>query len=63
MKQMLLNESENAKANAFMAAHYKKHKKTAAIILTATATGIASHIEVECPHCRKKEDISDYDSW
>jgi hypothetical protein len=63
MQPPLLNEKENAKASAFMKKHYTMHKRTAAVILTATATGIASHIEIECPHCHKKEDISDYESW
>lgn len=60
---MLLNDVENKKANDFMMAHYEKHKKTAEVILTATATGIGFGIKVQCPYCRKSEDISDYDSW
>lgn len=59
----LLNEIENAKAAAFASKHYRKHKKTASVILTAVATGLGYNVKVECPHCRKSEDISDYASW
>lgn len=59
----LLNEKENTAADAFMWKHYAKHKKTAEVMLTATATGIATHIKITCPYCRKSEDLSDYGCW
>lgn len=63
MTTRLLNDKENAAADAFAMQHYKKHEKTASIILTATATGLGYSIKVECPYCRKQKDITDHDSW
>lgn len=59
----LLNEKENLAASMFAHEHYKKHRKTAALTLTAEQTGLGYSIKVQCPHCRKTKDISDYESW
>lgn len=60
---MLLNETENKRADDFAMDHYRRHKKTAKAVVTATATGLGYSVEVTCPHCGKTENITDSSSW
>ncbi len=60
---MLLSDKENKAADEFAMEHYEIHKKTARVVLTAKQTGLGYSITVQCPHCRKKRDITDTSDW
>jgi hypothetical protein len=58
-----LNEVEQKRYEEFQNKHYSKHKFHGGVPVTITPTGIGDHIEVQCPKCNKKEDISNYEAW
>lgn len=60
---ILLNESENKAAEKFAWAHYKKHRKTAEVIVHAKQTGLGYAVTVKCQHCKKELDITDSSNW
>ena len=59
---LALDTVEQERYEAFYAEHYKKHK-CGCCPVTLTPTGIGVHVEVNCPKCGKKEDISNYECW
>lgn len=62
IKSFDLNESESKMAVAFVEKHHGMgHGSTYRYIFTPT--GIGDKVVIKCVRCKKKKDISDYDSW
>lgn len=60
---MIMSDKEAAADKAFREAHYKKCKNGNSYQYTLTGTGIGVCIEITCPVCKKKKDITDTSSW
>ena len=60
---MLLNEAENRAADKFAMEHYERHAETAEVFIHAKQTGLGYGIEVRCPHCGEKKNITDSSHW
>ena len=56
-----MNQFEIKKMNKFKQKHHEKCQS--AITTMFTETGIGCRVEVYCPVCDKKKDISNYDVW
>lgn len=71
MASFELNEVEKKKADAFIQWHKRcrpnkgvDHLRTyAPFKFTFTPTGIGTAVEIICPYCGKKRDVTDIDSW
>lgn len=56
-----MNEAEIKKLNKFKKKHHEHCRS--ALTTMFTETGIGCKVEVYCPACKKKKDISDYSVW
>jgi|WetSurMetagenome_2_1015567.scaffolds.fasta_scaffold264210_5 hypothetical protein len=60
---LALDVVEQERYDKFQKEHYDKHKFRGGTPVTLTPTGVGVHVEVKCPKCGKKKDISNYESW
>ena len=61
---IIFSELENEKYKAFIKKHYELHRQNInGISLHLAGNGIGTCIELECPVCHEKEDITDVMSW
>lgn len=71
MKEFILNEVEETRANNFIQWHKRCRPKKNSDAITQyapfkyvlTPLGIGTAVEIICPYCGKKKDITDVDSW
>jgi rubrerythrin len=60
---LVMSDKEQEAEKEFRDKHYKSCKNGNEFIYTLTGTGIGTGIEIQCPVCGKKEDITDTESW
>ena len=61
---IIFSELENERYRAFIKKHDDLHKlRTNGISLHLSQNGVGTCIELECPVCHEKEDITDDTSW
>lgn len=58
-----LSEKELNSYRKFRGQHYKSCHNGGTYVITLSGTGIGESIEVACPVCGKKQDITDLESW
>lgn len=63
MSAYSLNDKEKKKLKKFYDKHYNRGCREIYEHVTFICTGIGIAVRVKCPVCKKKKDISDYDSW
>lgn len=60
---LIFTKSEKEQRDIFVQGHYKKCKNAGNYIYNIIGTGIGTIVNIECPVCHEKVDITDYSAW
>jgi len=60
---LIFTMSEKQLRDTFVQKHYEKCENAGNYIYNLIGTGIGTVVNIECPVCHEKEDITDYSVW